>query len=90
MISIRDEIQEVELGVADREMNVLKQAPHTSAMVVSGDWQMPYGREKAAFPLAWTRTHKFWPSVRRLNDAHGDRNLICSCPPIEAYVEVSL
>ena len=89
MISIRSEIQEVELGVADREMNVLKQAPHTSAMVVSDNWDMPYGREKAAFPVAWTRTHKFWPSVRRLNDAYGDRNLICSCPPIEAYAETA-
>lgn len=88
LISIRSEIQEVELGVADREMNVLKQAPHTAKMVVSDDWDMPYGREKAAFPVAWTRTHKFWPSVRRLNDAHGDRNLICTCPPIEAYAEV--
>ncbi|MFK7845483.1 MAG: aminomethyl-transferring glycine dehydrogenase [Rhodothermales bacterium] len=88
MISIRSEIQEVELGVADREMNVLKQAPHTAAMVVADNWEMPYGREKAAFPLAWVRSHKFWPSVRRLNDAHGDRNLICSCPPIEAYAEV--
>lgn len=88
MISIRSEIQEVELGVADREMNVLKQAPHTAAMVVADEWDMPYGREKAAFPLAWTRSHKFWPSVRRLNDAHGDRNLICSCPPIEAYAEI--
>ena len=87
MISIRSEIQEVELGVADKELNVLRQAPHTATMIASDDWQMPYGREKAAYPLSWTRTHKFWPSVRRLNDAHGDRNLVCSCPPLEAYVE---
>ena len=85
MISIRSEIEEVELGVADPELNVLKQAPHTTAMVISDIWLMPYSREKAAFPLAYTRTHKFWPSVRRLNDAHGDRNLVCACPPIEAY-----
>ncbi len=88
MISIRSEIQEVELGVVDATLNVLKQAPHTAAMVVADNWEMPYAREKAAFPLPWTRSHKFWPSVRRLNDAHGDRNLICTCPPIEAYAEV--
>ncbi len=87
LISIRAEIEEVELGVVDRELNVLKQAPHTVGMIVSDEWQMPYGREKAAFPLPYTRVHKFWPSVRRLNDAHGDRNLVCSCPPIDAYEE---
>ena len=87
MMSIRTEIQEIELGAADKEVNVLKQAPHTAAMVVSDEWKMPYGREKAAFPSAATREHKFWPSVRRLDDAHGDRNLICACPPVEAYQE---
>ncbi len=89
MISIRSEIQEIELEMADKENNVLKQAPHTAQMVISDNWEMPYGREKAAFPLPWTRTRKFWPSVRRLNDAHGDRNLICACPPIEMYEEAS-
>ena len=88
MISIRSEIQELELGVVDSELNVLKQAPHTAAMVTSDTWEMPYGREKAAFPLPWTRENKFWPSVRRLNDAFGDRNLMCSCPPLEAYSSV--
>lgn len=87
--AIRAEIQEVELGVADRELNVLKQAPHTATMVVADEWQMPYSREQAAFPLPYTRAHKFWPSVRRLNDAHGDRNLVCACPPLEAYEEAA-
>jgi glycine cleavage system P protein (glycine dehydrogenase) len=85
MISIRSEIQEVELGIADQSMNVLSQAPHTARMVFSDDWDAPYSREKAAFPAPWTRENKFWPSVRRVNDAHGDRTLICTCPPVEAY-----
>ena len=88
MISIRSEIDEIELGLADKEMNVLKQAPHTAAMIASESWDFPYSREKAVFPVSWTRTYKFWPSVRRLNDAFGDRNLVCSCPPIESYAEV--
>jgi glycine dehydrogenase len=85
MISIRAEIQEVELGIADAERNVLAQAPHTAAMVVSDEWEMPYSRQKAAYPAPWTREQKFWPSVRRVNDAHGDRTLVCTCPPMEAY-----
>lgn len=85
MIAIRSEIQEVALGVADAEKNVLKQAPHTVGMITADAWSMPYGREKAAFPAPWTRTHKFWPSARRLDDAYGDRNLVCSCPPMDAY-----
>lgn len=85
LISIRSEIQEIELGVADRAQNVLKQAPHTASFVLSDNWQMPYGREKAAFPAPWTRVHKYWPTVRRVDDAYGDRNLVCACPPVEAY-----
>jgi glycine dehydrogenase len=87
MIAIRSEIQEVELGLADRELNVLKQAPHTAALVISDAWALPYSREKAAFPSPATREHKFWPSVRRLDDAYGDRNLVCACPPLEDYAE---
>jgi len=87
MISIRAEIQEIELGIADQTLNVLKQAPHTAAMVTADAWTMPYGREKAAFPASWLRASKFWPSVRRLDDAYGDRNLVCACPPIESYQE---
>jgi len=83
--SIRAEIDEVLTGRADPERNVLKQAPHTAAMVVSDQWEMPYGREQAAFPAPWTRTYKFWPAVRRVDEAFGDRNLMCACPPVEAY-----
>ncbi len=85
LIAIREEIGEIERGQADRNANVLKNAPHTAAMVVSDSWSMPYGREKAAFPTAYVRANKFWPAVRRINNAHGDRNLICACPPIEEY-----
>ena len=88
MISIRSEIQEVELGMADKEHNVLKQAPHTAAMATSDVWEMPYSREKAVYPATWTRVSKFWPSVRRLDDAYGDRNLMCSCPDVASYAEV--
>jgi len=84
---IRDEIGEIERGEADPERNVLKAAPHTAAMVVADDWNQPYGREKAAFPARWTRAAKFWPAVRRVDDAYGDRNLVCACPPVEAYAE---
>jgi glycine dehydrogenase len=87
MISIRSEIQAVELGLADAEENVLKNAPHTAVLVAGDAWTLPYPREQAAFPAPWTREHKFWPSVRRVNDAYGDRNLVCSCPPREAYAE---
>ena len=89
MISIRSEIQEVDLGLADPAHNVLKNAPHTAAMVLADDWDLPYGRRKAAFPAPWTREHKFWPSVRRIDNAYGDRHLVCACLPVEAYAEES-
>ena len=88
LISIREEIREIEMGVADRADNVLKHAPHPMARVVSDDWSHAYSREKAVFPAAWTRVHKFWPSVGRVESAYGDRNLVCSCPPIESYADV--
>lgn len=84
---IRAEIQEIELGIMSKEDNTLTNAPHTMGAVVSDDWSHGYSREKAAFPAPWTREHKFWPGVRRVNDAHGDRNLVCSCPPMEEFVE---
>ncbi|HEX8563245.1 MAG TPA: aminomethyl-transferring glycine dehydrogenase [Flavobacterium sp.] len=84
MISIRKEIEE---ATADDKNNVLKNAPHTLAMLTSDTWDFPYSREKAAFPLEYISDNKFWPSVRRVDDAYGDRNLICSCAPIEAYME---
>ncbi|MDQ7041046.1 MAG: aminomethyl-transferring glycine dehydrogenase [Rhodothermus sp.] len=85
LLMIREEIEEVLQGQADPERNVLKQAPHTATMVASDHWELPYAREKAAFPAPWTRTHKFWPAVRRVDEAYGDRNLVCACPPMEAY-----
>lgn len=85
MISIRKEIAEIEQGKADRTDNVLKNAPHTAAQVTATEWKHSYSREKAAFPASWTRAHKFWPPVSRINAVLGDRNLICACPSIEAY-----
>tara|TARA_R110002074_G_scaffold75922_2_gene173040 strand:- start:60 stop:623 length:564 start_codon:yes stop_codon:yes gene_type:complete len=84
MISIKKEIDNVS---KDDENNVLKNAPHTLDMITANEWYLPYSREKAAFPLDYVRDNKFWPSVRRVDDAYGDRNLICSCVPIEAYAE---
>ncbi|NDD90716.1 glycine dehydrogenase (aminomethyl-transferring) [bacterium] len=85
MIAIRKEIAEIEQGSADRTSNVLKYAPHTARVVCGDHWDRPYSREKAAFPAAWTRDAKFWPSVSRINAVQGDRNLICACPPLDSY-----
>jgi glycine dehydrogenase len=85
MVSIRQEIAEVENGAADAEDNVLHNAPHTSRMVISSDWNHAYSREKAAFPLPYVAASKFWPPVGRVDNARGDRNLICTCPSIEEY-----
>ncbi|ELR72222.1 Glycine dehydrogenase [Fulvivirga imtechensis AK7] len=85
LIEIRNEIREVENGLADKENNVLKNAPHTAPLVTSDSWDKPYSREKAAYPLAFVRDAKFWPSVGRVDNAYGDRNLVCSCLPLEEY-----
>lgn len=85
MISIYYEIQSIADEVADREDNVLKNAPHTAGECVSDNWNHPYSREKAAFPAIWVRQNKFWPAVARVDDAYGDRNLVCSCLPLETY-----
>ena len=87
MISIHGEIQAVIDGDADKEDNVLKNAPHTAEMVISDDWNHKYSREQAAYPVASLRDHKFWPSVGRIDNVHGDRNLVCSCTGMEAYSE---
>ncbi len=84
MLAIREEIDATS---ADEDNNVLKNSPHTMDMVTSDSWDFPYTRQKAAFPLPYISDNKFWPSVRRVDDAYGDRNLICTCAPIEAYVE---
>lgn len=84
MIAIR---KEIEAATAEEKNNVLKNAPHTLAMLTTDTWDFPYTRQEAAFPLEYISDNKFWPSVRRVDDAYGDRNLICSCAPIEAYME---
>jgi glycine dehydrogenase len=87
MISIRNEIAEIETGIADETNNVIANAPHTALMVITDNWSMPYSREKAAYPLNWVSENKFWPSVGKVDNAFGDRNLVCSCLPMEAYQE---
>jgi glycine dehydrogenase len=84
MIGIRQEIQAVIDGKADAKDNVLKNAPHTASAIASADWSHPYSREQAVFPLPWVRAHKFWPSVSRIDNPYGDRNLFCSCPPVQS------
>jgi len=88
MISIRKEIKAIEEGKFDKSNNLIKNAPHTCKSVVNDNWDKPYSRQQAAYPLSWVRDNKFWPSVARVDNAYGDRNLICSCAPIEAYAEV--
>jgi glycine dehydrogenase len=89
MIAIREEIREVELGIMDRHDNPLKNAPHTAAVITADAWEHGYGRERAAFPTPWVRERKFWPHVGRVNNAAGDRNLVCACVPIEDYAAMS-
>lgn len=87
MIAIRAEIAEIAEGKADKAVNVIKKAPHTLCMVASDEWTLPYTREKAAFPNPCDKSDKYWPSVTRIDDAFGDRNLICTCAPVSAYAE---
>jgi glycine dehydrogenase len=87
MIAIRKEIQEIIDGKFDKTDNVIKNAPHTCKLVVADNWKKPYSRQKAAYPLHWVVANKFWPSVAKVDSAYGDRNLVCSCAPIEAYAE---
>ncbi|HVT57584.1 MAG TPA: aminomethyl-transferring glycine dehydrogenase [Thermoanaerobaculia bacterium] len=85
LIAIREEIRAVEEGRADRQDNALKRAPHTALEVTASSWERAYSREQAAFPAPWVREHKFWPAVGRVDNVWGDRNLMCSCPPVESY-----
>ncbi|WP_127130131.1 aminomethyl-transferring glycine dehydrogenase [Pseudoflavitalea rhizosphaerae] len=87
MLSIREEIRSIEEGKADKKDNPLKNAPHTQHVVISSDWNRSYSRETAAFPLPYVSESKFWPSVSRVNNTHGDRNLICTCEPVSSYAE---
>jgi glycine dehydrogenase len=86
MIAIAGEIQAVRVGQLDRLDNPLKNAPHTASEIAADTWTHGYSREQAAFPLPWVKASKFWPSVKRIDNAAGDRNLVCTCPPVEAYV----
>jgi glycine dehydrogenase len=85
MILIRQEIAEIEQGKMDRQNNPLKNAPHTAEQVVRDSWSRPYSRERAVYPVAWVRENKFWPAVGRIDNVYGERNLVCSCLPLEAY-----
>ncbi len=86
MIAIRNEIHRIEQGELPADNNPLKNAPHSQADVIEGEWTRPYSREEAVFPLPWVAANKFWPSVNRIDDVYGDRNLNCACPPMEAYM----
>ncbi len=88
MIAIRKEIRAIERGTADRVDNPLKNAPHTARAVMADDWRHPYSRSEAAYPAPWLHDHKFWPPVARIDNAYGDRNIVCSCPPMEAYADM--
>ena len=85
MVQIRKEIAEIEEGKCDKQFNPVKKAPHTLEMVTSDEWLLPYSRERAAFPMPMQKMDKYWPAVTRIDDAYGDRNLICSCAPVENY-----
>jgi glycine dehydrogenase len=86
MIAIREEITEIEEGKADKNINLIKKAPHTYKMAASDTWDFPYTRQQAVFPKAWCYDDKYWPSVTRIDDAFGDRNLVCTCPEMSSYV----
>jgi glycine dehydrogenase len=90
MIAIYGEIRAVETGEADRLDNVLKRAPHTAEDLLSDDWDRSYSPESAAYPLPWIRQHKFWPSVGRIDNAYGDRNLFCSCVPVDEFEPIAI
>lgn len=85
MIMIHAEIMEIAQGKMDRQNNPLKNAPHTAEQVIRTEWNRPYSREKAAFPAAWLKTHKFWTPVSRIDAIYGERNLVCACPPMASY-----
>jgi glycine dehydrogenase len=85
LIAIHEEIKAIENGTSDKTDNPLKNAPHTQAVICANEWNHPYSRQEAAFPLSYVAQNKFWPSVARVNDTHGDRNLICTCEPVASY-----
>jgi glycine dehydrogenase len=90
MLCIRREIEDVVTGVVLPKDSPLKNAPHTQDMVTADVWEKVYSRETAAFPAPWVKENKFWPTVGRIDNVFGDRNLVCSCPPVESYIEVEV
>jgi glycine dehydrogenase len=89
MVAIREEIRAIEQGRSDKADNPLKNAPHTAAEVMADAWPHPYSRQQAAFPLPWVAAHKYWPPVKRVDNVHGDRHLVCTCAPLEAYAQAA-
>jgi len=87
LLNIRKEIASIENGKADRAENVLKHAPHTQFVITADEWNRPYSRQQAAYPLDYVKENKFWPSISRVNNTYGDRNLICTCEPVSSYME---
>jgi glycine dehydrogenase len=87
MLSIRAEIKAIEEGISDKLDNPLKNAPHTQAVITAVEWKHAYSRQTAAYPLQYVKSNKFWPSVSRVNNTFGDRNLICTCEPVSSYAE---
>jgi glycine dehydrogenase len=87
LLGIREEIRAIEEGRADRHDNALKNAPHTQFVITADTWEHPYSRQEAAYPIAHVKHNKFWPSVARVNNTFGDRNLVCTCEPTESYME---
>jgi glycine dehydrogenase len=87
MISIYQEVDAIAQGKFDPDNNLLKNAPHTAEVLIAGEWNRPYSREEAVYPVPWTKEYKFWPPVGRIDNAFGDRNLVCSCEGMEAYKE---
>jgi glycine dehydrogenase len=85
LIAIRQEIRDIEEGRADRANNPLKFAPHTAEAVTQAEWEHPYSREQAAYPLPWVHESKYWPPVARVDNVFGDRNVVCACPSIDEY-----
>ena len=89
LINIHGEIKAIEDGRADKTDNALKNSPHTQQVICANEWNHAYSREDAAFPLAYVSKNKFWPSIGRINNTYGDRNLICTCEPMESYLEAA-
>jgi glycine dehydrogenase len=90
LIHIHEELVAIENGSSDRNDNVLKNAPHSMQVITADDWNHKYTRSEAAYPLEYVRQHKFWPAISRVNNTHGDRNLVCTCEPIEMYQEMGV